>query len=181
MRAFVGVPIPPEPALTTLLAALDALDADLKVVAPHQLHVTLAFLGDIPEDAALAPALDQAVVGVPKFDLALQNVGAFPNARRPRVIWAGVHDPARLQQLASRVRDALRQAGWPGDDKEFQAHVTLARVKSHRGEAAVTAFLRDHARDELPTLPVGVVRLYWSQLSPAGPSYAVIHESALEA
>lgn len=181
MRAFVGVPVPPEPALATLLEGLAALDADVKVVSPAQLHVTLSFLGDVPEDAALAPAIDEATRGVRGLTITLRGVGAFPTTRHPKVVWAGIQRPEAIAELASRVRDALSRAGWPGDNKEFRAHVTLARVKSHRGEAAVNSFVAEHANQELGEVSANVVRLYRSQLSREGPSYAVLHESPLEA
>jgi 2'-5' RNA ligase len=181
-RAFVGTPLAREPRLDALLDALAATSADLKVVEGDHLHVTLSFLGDVPDDAAprLAAALDEAARRVAPFELALEGVGAFPNARRPRVVWAGAADPRPLADLASRVRERLAEAGFPGDDKEFRAHVTLARVRSERGIGRLVDFLRDHGRDALPSFPVREAVLFRSDLSPHGATHRRLHEARLE-
>lgn len=183
LRAFVGVPIPREERLAALLDALGAVPADLKVVSADHLHMTLSFLGDVPEDAPpkLAEALDEAVRGVPSFCARLAAVGAFPNARRPRVVWAGVEDPRPLVALADAVRAGLLGAGFRGDDKDFRAHVTLARVRSEQGLGAVVDFLRRHAAAPLPDVDVGEVRLFRSTLTPEGPRYETLHVARLEA
>lgn len=180
-RAFVGVPVPAEPPLVALLDGLAATGADLKVVDPAQLHVTLSFLGQVPDEAAprIAAALDEAARPFAPFKLRLQGVGAFPSARRPRVVWAGSKDAEPLVKLANATRDTLRAAGFAGDDKDFRAHVTLARTRSEARIAGAVAFLRDHGRDELPEVPVRDVRLYRSVLSPGGPAYEVVHAAAL--
>jgi len=182
-RAFVGIPLKAEPALVALLDALDATGADLKVVAPDHLHLTLSFLGDVPDDAAgpLARALDDATRGERAFPLALAGVGAFPSARRARVVWAGARDPARVSALAAKVRASLAAAGHQGDDKDFRAHVTLARVRSDRGADKVERFLQAHGRDELPTVPVEEVVLFRSTLGPHGPAYDRVHVARLGA
>lgn len=181
-RAFVGVPVDDEPRLRAALDGLAATGADLKLVDPSRVHLTLAFLGDVPDDApsTLAPALDAATAGAPAFDVQLRGVGAFPTAGKPRVVWAGVHDAPRLDALAQSTRDHLAQAGFPGDDKPFRAHATLARTRSPRGLDALVKFLAAHRDDHLGTHRVAGVRLYRSTLSPQGPRYDVMHEARLE-
>lgn len=182
-RAFVGVPVGPLPALVRLLEGLDASGADVRTVPAEQLHLTLAFLGQVPDEAAapLAAALDEATRPFAAFDAQLSGVGAFPHARRPRVVWAGALDPRPLVTLALAVRGSLAAAGHPGDEKDFRAHVTLARVRSERDLDKIVAFLREHARDPLPTIPVREVRLYRSVLGPGGASHEIVHSAALEA
>lgn len=181
-RAFVGVPVSPSPALASLLDGLAATGADLKIVEPTHLHLTLSFLGDVPDDAApiIAAALDDATRGQAAFSLRLQGVGAFPNVRHPRVVWAGSVDPERMVALALRVRQRLTAAGFPGDEKDFRAHVTLARVRSERGLDKVALFLREHGRDELPEEGVREVVLFKSTLGPHGPRYERVHSATLD-
>lgn len=181
-RAFVGLPLDAAPPLVALLDGLAATGGDLKVVDPTRLHLTLSFLGDVPDDATprLALALDEATRGQRAFPLAMQGVGAFPNVRHPRVIWAGTREPERLVSLALRTRERLAAVGFGGDDKDFRAHATLARVKSERGLDSVTRFLREHGRDELPEQSVREVVLFKSTLGPGGPSYQSLHAAPLE-
>lgn len=182
-RAFVGVPVAAEPPLVELLDALKATDADVKPVEPQNLHLTISFLGPVPDEAAplIAAALHEAARGVEPFTLDLHAVGAFPSARRPRVVWAGIRNPRPVSELAVRVRASLAEAGQPQDSKDFRAHVTLARVRSERGHDRLAAFLRAHGHHELPTLSVRDVRLYKSVLGPAGPAYETVHVEPLGA
>lgn len=182
LRAFVGVPVEPHPALVGLLEDLAAIPADLKVVAPQNLHLTLAFLGETPEAAvpALSAALDDAARGVAAFVGQLRGVGAFPNVRRPRVVWAGLADPRPLADLATRVRGELARAGHADDGKDFRAHLTLARTRSERGASELTRFLKDHGLRGLPAIPIDEARLYRSVPGPAGPAYETLHVARLE-
>lgn len=182
-RAFVGVPVGPLPGLVRLLEGLDASGADLKTTLPEKLHVTLSFLGDVPEDATpvLAAALDSAAAGRPAFTIKLRGVGAFPHARRPRVVWVGLEDPRALVDLALATRARLDATGFPGDGKDFRAHVTLARVRSERGLDGAVRFLRDHGRDDAGEVEVRDVRLYRSTLGTGGAQHEVLHVAPLEA
>lgn len=175
-RAFVGIPVTPSPALLALHDALAQSDADLKLVRPENLHVTVAFLGTVADEAAepLGAALSRAAAGLKPFDSVLEGAGGFPNARRPRVVWVGLRPPEPLAQLAGRVKAELDAAGHPGDDKPFRAHVTLARARSPRGSETVARLLQEHADAPMGALPVRDIRLYRSTLGPHGPTYEPI-------
>lgn len=180
-RAFVAVPVPPEEALAALAEELSATAADLSVTDPAKHHLTLSFLGDVPDEAtpALAAALDAACAGEPAFDLHLHGVGAFPNPHRPRVVWAGARPEPVLARIAANVRARLKEAGWPGDDKPFKVHLTLARMRTPRGQPEVAAFVRRNAERALPAIPVREVRLYRSTLGPRGARHDVMHGTRL--
>lgn len=181
-RAFVAVPVPALPELAALADELKDVPADLGVTRPDKHHLTLSFLGDVPDDAtpALASALDGAVAGEAAFTLHLHGVGAFPNPERPRVIWAGARPEPAITRLAERVRAGLAAAGHPGDDKPFRVHLTLARARTPSGAPAAAAFVRRNAERALPDLPVRDVRLYRSTLKPTGAEYEALHVARLE-
>lgn len=180
-RAFVAVPVPPEEALAVLCDELAASPADLKVVDPRKLHLTLSFLGDVPDEAAprLAAALDAATAGLPAFAVQLHGVGAFPDARRPRVVWVGARPEPRMGVLAERVRAALAGAGFPGDGKPFKLHLTLARSRGPGGDPKAAGFVQANAERPLPLLPVREVRLYRSTLGRGGSTYDALHAARL--
>lgn len=182
-RAFVAVPVPALASLVALLDVLSRIRADVKPVEPTQLHFTLSFLGDVPEEAAtpLAEAITEAARGVAAFDQPLRAVGAFPSASRPRVVWAGVSDPRPISDLALRVRMELARRGFPGDDRDFRAHLTLARVRSKEGLGELVTFLKRHGPDELGTMRVDEVVLFRSRLGPHGPTYDALARAPLEA
>ena len=101
-------------------------------VAPENIHLTVKFLGDV--DATAMPTLQRAVaeacVGITPFTLRLNGAGAFPNTRRPNVVWVGLGGQVeRAALLAQRVDDACAALGMPRDDRPFSPHLTLGRVK----------------------------------------------------
>jgi 2'-5' RNA ligase len=112
------------------LAALSrtiAARAGGRAPAVENLHLTLAFVGEIAPDrvAALVTAGREAADGVVAFEFALDRVGAF---RGNRIVWAGASSvPAELDRLARRLGEALVAQGFLADPRPFQAHVTLAR------------------------------------------------------
>jgi 2'-5' RNA ligase len=146
-------------------------------VKPELMHVTLAFLGQTPEErlADVTAAATEAASGVTAFDAELDRPGRFPPSGRPRVVWLGVGagGPALLA-LGERVRAALRAREIAFDAKPIRAHVTLGRVREDvalvdaRAIAAAAEAMRvPHLRFRVDELVV-----FESVLSPRGPKYS---------
>jgi 2'-5' RNA ligase len=136
VRVFVAIELPP-PVITALTAVQQQLAAralPLRLSAPAGLHLTLAFIGEIPagQVPALAGAVQQGTAGTGPFQLRAEGLGMFPNARAPRVIWAGVEGApdamAALTALREGIATQLRGAGFTLD-RRFDPHLTLARVR----------------------------------------------------
>jgi 2'-5' RNA ligase len=98
-------------------------------VAEEDFHLTLAFLGELPEH--LIPKLVEAasVVRTPAFRLELESVGLFQSRGRPRVLWAGTRFEERLATLQRVLANELRQSGFSLERRRFHPHVTLARIE----------------------------------------------------
>jgi 2'-5' RNA ligase len=135
MRVFTAVEIPQEvrDRLAATARELTTGVRSAKPVARENLHVTIRFLGEV-RDAdvpAIAAAVRQAVGNVPSGAVELRGLGAFPDLRRPSVVWAGVDDPsASLARLEAAVSARLAELDFPAEDRPFSAHVTLARVRA---------------------------------------------------
>jgi len=136
VRVFVAIELPP-PVITALTAVQQQLAAralPLRLSAPAGLHLTLAFIGEIPagQVPALASVVQQGAAGTGPFQLRAEGLGMFPNARAPRVIWAGVEGApdamAALTALREGIATQLRGAGFTLD-RRFDPHLTLARVR----------------------------------------------------
>lgn len=161
------------------------LPEGLRWTPPHQLHLTLRFLGDVAcqQVAELAEAFQRACAAVPPFTLAFQNLGCFPSPERPRVLWAGLGgDLTRLCTLQQRILAETRRWGQT-EDRPFVAHLTLARIRD--GSPAARHGLGKHLA-RLPSLPAGswsveVVILYRSQLQPGGAVHTELARCALRA
>jgi 2'-5' RNA ligase len=113
-----------------LRAALRRLQNDLPLhggrpTHPQDLHLTLAFLGDVPaERRACYEAAADDIRGAP-FEVRLERVGHWP---RPRILWCGPQaNPPELAALVQSLEAALRPCGFAGEDRAYAAHLTLAR------------------------------------------------------
>jgi 2'-5' RNA ligase len=138
VRLFVAL-APPEVAMDELDAACAPLRAsrhDLRWTSRDAWHVTLAFLGEVPELTAerLMPRLERAAGRHHQFSLSFAGAGAFPHANRANVLWSGISgDRKTLGELAMSVAAAARRAGAaPPDEgrRKFRPHLTLARCRA---------------------------------------------------
>ncbi len=137
IRLFVALELP-----ASVRAALGDIAARLRPSAgpnvrwtdPKGIHLTLKFIGELP--AAQLERVRGALAsvrGAQPIEAAFRGLGWFPNARRPRVFWAGVEAGAQLPALAASVESALEPLGIPREPREFHPHLTLARIKSDGG------------------------------------------------
>lgn len=127
MRLFVGIELPQaiRGTLTSIMAGVDG--ARWQTV--DQLHLTLRFVGNVPEDKARDIDLALGNIRVDPMAIRIKGVGVFGTDRKPRTLWAGVEPEAPLEQLYQRIESALVRAGLPPNPRKFKAHVTLARFK----------------------------------------------------
>jgi 2'-5' RNA ligase len=188
VRLFFGIPLVGE-AHAAAVAAQDRLrqaagGARLGWAKPEQLHFTLSFLGEQDEFAAklAREAGREAAQAVGAFELTLAAAGAFPSAKRPRVLWLGAdRGAAEMTALADALRTALQARALPFDDKKFHAHATLARVRPEEMRAAARAL------ESLQAAPTAVQRvsdfvLFESRLRGShGAEHAVVERFALRA
>jgi RNA 2',3'-cyclic 3'-phosphodiesterase len=111
-------------------AALRTAGPQVHWVDEAKLHLTLKFLGEQPETLAraLPPVLDAAAGRSRTMDLSLRGIGAFPNFRRPRVVWLGVTPDPKLELLHHDIEVACELLGLSVEGRPFRPHVTLGRV-----------------------------------------------------
>ena len=156
------------------------IGSSLKWVAPEGIHLTLKFLGEVPEAMVepIAEAVQVATAGRPALNLELSGRGAFPSARSPRVLWVGLAgDLAALADLQRVVEQELGRLGFAPENRAFSPHLTLARVREQ------AAPVERRAVAELLTLPqslitvrfiAGQVSLMKSELRPSGARYEAL-------
>jgi len=187
-RLFIAVAIPED-----VKAKLAEAQSELRRVMPEhgvrwtpreQFHLTLRFLGDVEAERieALGEALRRACLGFGALHLRAEKMGFFPDLRRPRVAWAGVHDrEERLPVLQQTVDAATRDFTTEPKEERFTGHVTLARIKAIRrpevealGKAAA-----DLAERVFGQWTIGRVDLMRSVLSSHGASHSTLEAVAL--
>ena len=137
MRLFIAIFPPPE-AIAHLTSTMSTLD--IKLSDPGRWHLTLAFLGEVPEAGPATVALAEAELN-PVGALEVRGGGRFGE-----VLWAGVEgDLAALTRLTRSIRRSLRAKRVPPDDKRFRPHLTLARRTPAGKMAQALTLLRDYA------------------------------------
>ena len=153
-------------------------DSIARWTRPEQFHLTLKFLGDVEVDRAeeLESAIRQVTSNVGRFDVTATGIGFFPDAHRPRVLWAGVSNRgaqlANLFHLAQKACEAFTSV--PGE-KEFVGHITLGRIKKlgRKDRHAPGTIVTVHKDAPLGNWTIESVEIMRSELSAAG----AVHET----
>ncbi|MCY3832835.1 MAG: RNA 2',3'-cyclic phosphodiesterase [Chloroflexi bacterium] len=135
------------------------------------LHLTLHFIGDVPEAVARAYQGALAQVAAPAFDLQIQGVGQFPINDRPRVIWAGVQNTPALRALHGAVGEALEREGFRRERRRFHPHITLMRFRKPIRRGPASRWLNAHIDFYAEPFRVRGFTLYESDLQPSGAVY----------
>jgi len=185
-RLFIAIELPSQIQLE--LAKVQRRLAPLQAVRRTHfrlIHLTLQFLGDTPTELMpqLSAALQQSVSAVPPFSLSLAKVGAFPNLKRPRIIWAGVNPNPALAKVYQAVIAATASIGIPPDKKPFNPHLTLGRVKKQARSndyRDITATLSRANIGKIATFKVEHIALIRSELTRQGPIYTPVTKIRLQ-
>jgi 2'-5' RNA ligase len=190
MRAFVAIDLPDaiHAALREKQETFRAVCREARWTRPEGIHLTLKFLGEISE--AQVKQVSDALGALERFEafeIAVKGFGFFPDARRPRVFWAGLEAPPLLPELAARVEAALQPLGFPREHRPFTPHLTLARFNIPRPQPALQKLIEQDlgaVRDLSPSaegepsllgrFEVSEFFLFESKLSPRGAEYTKV-------
>jgi len=156
--------------------------ARAKWVRPENVHITLRFLGEIPEEKAreVCDSLRDGLENESEFTLKIAGLGAFPNARRPNVVWLGIESAdGRLGLLKKAVDKAILPCGFEPETRAYTPHLTIGRTKSRKGAELLTRFLADESGFELGSMEAAEVHLVKSTLTPSGPIYDTVERFVL--
>ncbi|GFE61224.1 RNA 2',3'-cyclic phosphodiesterase [Geobacter sp. AOG2] len=165
MRLFIAIELP-----DTIKRHLEKIRAHIpgsRWVPMEQIHLTLAFLGEVDEVTIERLTGSLAAIQSPGFSLRFSGAGCFPDRSRPRVLWVGLEPEPRLNRLASLVRETVLACGIPLEERPFSPHITLARLKLPVPRE-VEAFLGDHGKMCLPSVDVRRFILFKSLLTSQG-------------
>jgi 2'-5' RNA ligase len=163
--------------IVTMQKRLAATGADLKIVNPTNIHITLRFLGNIT--IGRMEEVGEAITKVrfTPFAVKIQGVGAFPNRRYSRVVWAGITEGVNpLQAIFAQLEPLLRNIGFAPDRRGFSPHLTIARVRSGRNKGPLSKEILQNVNYEFGTVNAECLRLKRSVLTPQGPLYSTLRE-----
>lgn len=179
VRLFVAVEFPGavRDRLWEETAPLRDATRAVKWVAPALMHATLKFLGERPPESRgpIAAALASATRRHAPIDGALRGLGAFPNFRRPRVVWVGIDEGGRLARVAADIDTALEPLGVERERRPFTPHLTLGRVRDGAPAAELDALRLAAERTSVEhRLSIDHVALVRSTLGSGGPRYDLL-------
>jgi len=167
IRLFVAVNIPESMKEKIYpIGAFLPRDA-VKPVEKDNLHITIKFLGEVPDFRLGDIASELEKVKFTRFNVALHGVGVFPSASNARVVWVGC-ESKELYHLAKKINDILGQFG---ENEPFSAHLTVARV---RKKFDPFAFLEKYGHTNFGEFEVSSFELMQSVLGKSGPDYSVV-------
>lgn len=180
IRSFIAFDMENEQVLSRLTAAqklLQETGADLKFVAPQNIHITMRFLGDI--SLSMVDKIHEALKNVKfsPFSIQLCGLGVFPSLNYPRVVWAGMTEGVEeLKSIFSQLEPQIRALGFAADAYGFSPHLTIARVRSGDNKQLLAELVTKKSDYDFGTIKANCLRLKRSQLSPKGPTYSTLRE-----
>ena len=185
MRTFVAIELDQtiKDTLSAFIQKLDTGGRNIKWVKPQGMHLTLKFLGEVPEDkiSEIQSVLDRIVKDYSRFQLSLKGSGTFPPAARvPRVVWIGVEKNELLQNVQARVENELYKIRFPKEKRKYHPHLTLGRVKGPENLQTVMETLNQNKETEFGKMTVNKLTFFKSTLKPTGAEYTIIAESYLK-
>jgi 2'-5' RNA ligase len=179
MRLFVAIEIAPEirDRINKFVETLRPKVANARWSRPEGMHITLKFLGNVADEkrSSIESALTQFKQA--PISVTVQDLGAFPNAKSPRVLWVGISSGPDLGDLAEQVDAAMQPLGFEREKRAFSPHVTLARFGE--GKKANIASLLSEAKPSFGKMTAAEFHLYESKLSPQGSRYIKLASFAL--
>jgi 2'-5' RNA ligase len=166
-RLFVAIDLP-EPT-RQLLAGMDPRIHGVRWVDMAQMHLTLSFFSDVPDDIDLALREKLSTIEFGAFFLPIVGVGTFSGKGAPKIIWIGVGKAhPHLFQIHKRVQEAALAAGLEPELKPWHPHITIARCRDVSAQS-LRKFLQSNAEFDAGMIRVEAFHLYSSKLTPAGP------------
>ncbi len=182
IRTFIAVEIGPMDELVKYEDDITSTGAEVKLVEPENIHITLKFLGDTPEKMVndILEIIRESCSGIKPFKLEFQDVGAFPNTNYIKILWVGMKDHEPLEGLAKDLNSKLIKLGFPAEKRGFKPHITLGRVKSRKNKQALKELVIKNKDRNFGVLNVGSVCLKKSVLSPSGPTYSTLDKIELK-
>jgi 2'-5' RNA ligase len=186
IRTFLAIDLD-EPIRRELVAAAGQFpqgDSKVRWVAPENLHVTVKFLGEVADEAAgeVCRAAAEVAGRVEPFDFDVRGLRCVPPGRKMRMIWAGVHEPGgRMAAMFEQLEAALQLLGFPPERRQFQPHITLARITFTRNAAGMQGVADQLAEAHFGSRLADGLVVYQSQLTPGGPIYTPMARAAFGA
>jgi 2'-5' RNA ligase len=180
MRVFTGIKLD-ESSRVNLISALKEfkkISSPIKWVKPENIHLTLRFLGEMPEDRAalLCRSLSAVNYRSGAFTLRIRGFGKFGRRKDVRILWGGIEALTPLKELYSDLEEQLSKLGFKREERPFSPHLTLGRNKKVFDFRRILDIIEENRSTEIAELKVKAFQVFKSTLTADGPIYSVLKE-----
>ncbi|GAB4471564.1 MAG: RNA 2',3'-cyclic phosphodiesterase [Anaerolineales bacterium] len=189
LRAFIAIELPTE-VQNKLGKVIQRLkeplkDVSIRWVKPQNIHLTLKFLGDVSLNniEAIKQILANEAAEVPPFEFSIGELSAFPNLKRPRVLWLHVAAPPELLALQRNIDLQTERLGYLSEEREYSPHITIGRVNRQTTAEElnrVASMLQKTHIGLVEVVQVSTVTLLRSDLHPDGSVYTPLAVASLK-
>ncbi len=185
IRTFIAVELAAgvKDRLISLQERLGKSGSGVKWTRPDNLHLTLLFLGEVDEleVVSICRLVQRRARKHARFTLDVAGLGAFPNTRRPKILWAGITDGvAELRALHADLEEGLLELGcYRREDRGYTPHLTLGRLSHDDRAEDWASVLAQHADWQGGTTAVDEVVVMASKTGKGGPEYSVLGRGSL--
>lgn len=171
MRTFVAIDINEKNVLNSLQKLKNELKINAKSIDLDKLHFTLLFLGEIPDKMSHKVQDALSTLEFSPFKVTFKGIGAFPNTRKPRIVWIGVEKEGgqHLIEISKKVQQKLAPLGYKSD-KQFKPHITMFRIKNRIGD--ISEELKKYESSTFGMQEISEIKFKQSVLTPNGPIYS---------
>lgn len=170
VRAFIGIDLPASirEEIAAVQPALRAVPAELSLVNPAIIHITLRFIGEVTEEEISSISAALQTIRFSPFPVSVGPVG-LNSQSRPRVIWCSVEDQGKCAALYQQIEAVLSPLGYEPESRAFTPHATVGRIR--RSHPSLEGVVDSLGRDGFGSWEVGEFRLKQSVLTARGPIY----------
>jgi len=180
IRCFVAIEIPDniKKEIDQYIYNLKKISSEVKWIKASSMHITLKFLGEI--ESGLYNRVGDSLKSVNEvsnpFKIQIKDFGAFPNSKKPRVVWLGLNpNPGdSLTKLFNWIDGKTAELGFERENRKFSPHLTLGRIKYPGNYSSIFEYMENNSLKDLEFTATQIV-LMRSQLRPAGAHYTVIN------
>ncbi|HOA72720.1 MAG TPA: RNA 2',3'-cyclic phosphodiesterase [Phycisphaerae bacterium] len=184
MRCFVAIELPDtvRNRLAELQTQLHGLDRTIRWTRPEQIHITIKFLGEVPDADVpqVCTSVTRTAARMPAIPLTVRGLGVFPPRGLTRIVWAGIDGPpAGLVACYGACEQALAELGFAPETRVFKPHLTLGRARDPRGARDVPRALEPFADFTAGSFTASQLVVFQSVLCRTGPTYTALARADL--
>lgn len=189
LRSFIAIEILPsiQGAISSQIESIkrNFPKPAIRWIATGNIHLTLKFLGDASPRSLdqIASSVESEINQIEPFSIPFSEVGVFPNARKPRIIWVGLINSKELDALYNLIESVTTSLGFPKEDRPFSPHITIGRVNDFFPASDYGKLLTEIRKIDvslIESLEVKSVTIFKSDLQPKGPIYTATHSISLK-